>query len=112
MPTANNLIKNISNKTTYRRTRINFFNVNKPTSNNKPHSLTKHDIQNITASCLYLATKYEEIYPPEMEYFCKIPQKEMSNNQLAELECKIVNALQFNLSVPTLANWLNIYLYD
>lgn len=47
-----------------------------------------------------------------MEYFAKIPQIDMTNNQLADLESKIVNTLNFNLTVPTYSNWMNVYLHD
>lgn len=77
LPSANAYIKNISNST-FRRTRKN--NVNQNTNKSNLNTFNKSEIQNITASCLYLAAKYEEIYPPDMEYFAKIPQKDMTND--------------------------------
>jgi hypothetical protein len=76
LPSANSYIKSISNST-FRRKKTNS---QSNTNTNKPiNTFSKNEIQNITASCLYLAAKYEEIYPPDMEYFAKIPQKDMSN---------------------------------
>jgi len=64
MLNINNMIRNNSNSTS-RRTRSNFFNVNKHYSsststsnnNNHPKQISRQEVQNIVASCLYLAAK-------------------------------------------------------
>lgn len=62
MLNINNMIRNNSNSTN-RRTRSNFSAVNKHSSsstsnyNNHPKQISRQEVQNIVASCLYLAAK-------------------------------------------------------
>jgi len=74
--------------------------------------LKEQNIQEIAATCLYIASKIEEIYPPALEYFAKTPEESMTNEGLVNLEREIIQILQFELSVPTTNNWLNIYAAD
>ena len=53
-------------------------------------SLKEQQIQEIAATCLYIAGKMEEIYPPNMEYFAKTPEESMTDTQLVNLEKDIL----------------------
>lgn len=77
-----------------------------------PQPLKEQQIQEIAATCLYIASKMEEIYPPNMEYFAKTPEESMTDTHLVNLERDIIQSLSFELSVPTANNWLNIYAAD
>jgi hypothetical protein len=43
-----------------------------------------------------------------MEYFAKTPEESMTDTQLVNLEKDILQTLNFDLSVPTPNNWLNV----
>lgn len=77
-----------------------------------PQPLKEQQIQEIAATCLYIASKMEEIYPPNMEYFAKTPEESMTDTHLVNLERDIIQTLNFELSVPTANNWLNVYCAD
>ncbi|PHU14361.1 Cyclin-B2-1, partial [Capsicum chinense] len=58
------------------------------------------DSENSTAALL-LAYKYEQISVPVVEDLILIPDKAYARKKVLEMENLIVNALQFNMTVPT-----------
>ena len=47
---------------------------------------------------MFLASKYEEIYPPSAKDFVYVTDKAYTKNEVLEMEGKIISLLQFNLT--------------
>jgi len=58
-------------------------------------------LQEIAATCLYIAAKLEEIYPPGVDHFSTTPEEPMTDEYLQNLEIDIMNTLNWNCTVPT-----------
>lgn len=59
---------------------------------------------------MLLASKYEEIYPPEIRDLVFITDRAYNKEQILEMESTMANALQFRLTVPTIYCFLLRYL--
>ena len=57
-----------------------------------------------------IAAKYEEIYPPEMRDLVYITDRAYNKQEILEMESEIVNALEFQFTVPTVHSFLCRYL--
>jgi len=67
-------------------------------------------LQLVGVAALLLASKYEEIYPPEMRDLVYITDRAYNKQEIVDMESEIVNTLQFNLTVPTIHSFLCRYL--
>merc|ERR1711981_1074222 len=63
--------------------------------------VTKEQLQLLGAAALLIASKFEEIYPPEIEDFVHISDRAFKKDAVIKMEGEILNALKFNVSVPT-----------
>ena len=63
--------------------------------------VTRQDYQLVGVACLWIASKYEEIYPPRMSAFTQVTDCSYSSNELKIMEGKILLALAFNLNRTT-----------
>lgn len=70
--------------------------------------LSEQGIQSVAATCLYIAAKLEEIYPPSIDHFANTPEVPLKLDELLELEREIIMAIQWNCTVPTQNNWLGL----
>ena len=61
----------------------------------------KAEYQLVGVACLWIASKYEEIYPPRMESFIKVTDSSYSVAELKAMEGRIILALKFNLTYTT-----------
>jgi len=52
-------------------------------------------------ACLWIASKYEEIYPPRMQNYIQVTDSSYSLSELKAMEGKILLALRFNLNYAT-----------
>ena len=59
--------------------------------------LLKKQLQLIASSCLLIASKYEEIYPPEIRDFVYISNRLFNKEDMIEIEYDILKILNFNL---------------
>lgn len=59
---------------------------------------------------MLLASKYEEIYPPEIRDLVFITDRAYNKEQILEMESTMANALEFRLTVPTIYCFLLRYL--
>lgn len=59
---------------------------------------------------MLLASKYEEIYPPQIRDLVFITDRAYNRDQILEMETTMANALQFRLTVPTIYCFLLRYL--
>ncbi|KAH9315095.1 hypothetical protein KI387_023722, partial [Taxus chinensis] len=62
--------------------------------------MRKH-LQLVGVTAMLLACKYEEVSVPVVDDFVQISDKAYSREEMLEMEKSMLNALQFNMSVPT-----------
>jgi hypothetical protein len=63
--------------------------------------ISKEEYQLVGVACLWIASKYEEIYPPRMRDYVEVTAGSYSRLQLKAMEGKIVDALGFDLNRVT-----------
>lgn len=67
-------------------------------------------LQLLGVAALLAASKYEEIYPPEIRDLVYITDRAYNKHEILEMESQIINALKFNFTVPTIHSFLCRYL--
>jgi len=74
----------------------------------RPVSRTK--LQLVGCTAMLVASKYEEIYAPEVRDFVFISDKAYTREQILMMEAIVLNTLQFNLTVPSALRFGQRYL--
>ena len=69
--------------------------------------VSKEDYQLLGVTCLWIASKYEEIYPPRMKKYTEVTAFTYNGSQLKQMEGNILNAIDFNLTKITSLALLN-----
>ncbi|GMT19044.1 hypothetical protein PFISCL1PPCAC_10341 [Pristionchus fissidentatus] len=64
-------------------------------------SVSRPNVQLVGTAALMIASKYEQIHPPELKDFAYVTDDSYSENQILRMEQKILNLLRFDVSVPT-----------
>lgn len=64
-------------------------------------------LQLVGAAAMFIAAKYEEIYPPDVAEFVYITDDTYNKRQVLRMEHLVLKVLGFNLSVPTTYLLLN-----
>ncbi|KAM8966839.1 G1/S-specific cyclin-E2 [Pelodytes ibericus] len=72
--------------------------------------VSKGMLQLIGVSCLFIAAKLEEIYPPKINEFAYVTDGACCEDDIIEMELIILKALKWDLSPVTAISWLNLYL--
>lgn len=72
-------------------------------------TVTKEIFQLVGLACLFIAGKFEEIYPPSLEEYLDSCNNAYSREQLLQIETIILNSIQFNLVI---LNHLDILEYN
>eukprot|EP00850_Spirogloea_muscicola_P003108 SM000012S25370 [mRNA] locus=s12:773858:776602:+ [translate_table: standard] len=65
------------------------------------HTVSRKNLQLVGVTAMLLASKYEEIWAPEVGDFVYISDNAYSREQILSMEKLMLNTLQFNLTVPT-----------
>lgn len=73
-------------------------------------SVQRSKLQLVGAASMFLAAKFEEIYPPEVGDFVYITDDTYTKLQIARMEAVVLKALSFNLLSPTILTFLQRYL--
>ena len=73
--------------------------------------LSQHKIKNtqlhlLGVTTILLATKYEEIYPPELRDLLAVSENKFTRDQVLSMEGEILNGLDFNLTAPSAYQFL------
>eukprot|EP00808_Paulinella_micropora_P001333 g11701.t1 len=76
---------------------------------NAQHPITRSDLQLLGVSCLFLASKLEEIYPPNAGDFSVTTDGGFTANQIAAMERRVLYVLNWNLHTQTPFSWLRMY---
>ena len=63
--------------------------------------VARQRLQLVGVTCMLLASKYEEIYFPEVRDFVYITDRAYTRQQILQMESLILNTLGFELTVPT-----------
>ncbi|XP_044297721.1 cyclin-A1 [Varanus komodoensis] len=74
-------------------------------------SVLRGKLQLVGTAAILLAAKYEEIYPPEVEEFVYITDDTYTKKQLLRMEYLLLKVLAFDLTVPTINQFLLQYLH-
>ncbi|KAL8624021.1 hypothetical protein ACOMHN_041611 [Nucella lapillus] len=67
-------------------------------------SVLRSKLQLVGAAAMFLAAKYEEIYPPDVNEFVYITDDTYQRKQILRMEHLILKVLKFDITSPTI-NW-------
>ncbi|RWS27716.1 G1/S-specific cyclin-E-like protein [Leptotrombidium deliense] len=70
----------------------------------------KQSLQLIGITCLFIASKIEEIYPPKLSEFAYVTDGACSDDEIIIKELVILKALNWDLYPMTINSWLSIYM--
>ncbi|XP_076051182.1 cyclin E isoform X2 [Oratosquilla oratoria] len=73
-------------------------------------NVPKQQLQLIGITCLFIAAKIEEIYPPKLSDFAFVTDSACTEHEILEKELVILKCLNWDLSPITSNSWLNTYL--
>ena len=66
-------------------------------------------LQLVGITAMFIACKYEEIYPPELKDFVYITDGAYIKSDVLNMEIKMLKSLEFNVTFPTQWSFLEIY---
>ena len=72
-------------------------------------SVPRAKLQLLGVVCMLIASKYEEIYFPELNDFVYITDKAYSKRQILSMETVVLNGLNFEFSLPTTVRFILVY---
>jgi cyclin A len=67
---------------------------------------SRHKLQLLGVSCMLIASKYEEVCPPQVEEFCYITDNTYTREEMLSMERKILTFLNFDMTIPTTKSFL------
>ncbi|GMI82672.1 cyclin-dependent protein kinase 3;2 [Hibiscus trionum] len=70
------------------------------------NALNRQRLQLLGVSSMLIASKYEEIHPPNVEDFCCITDNTYTKDQVVKMEADILKSLKFELGNPTVQTFL------
>ncbi|XP_052815228.1 G1/S-specific cyclin-E-like [Mya arenaria] len=73
-------------------------------------NILKHQLQLLGITCLFIAAKLEEIYPPKLVEFAYVTDGACTEDEILDQELIILKAIKWDLSPVTANGWLNVYL--
>lgn len=62
--------------------------------------MPKKQLQLVGVTAMFLASKYEEMYPPEIADFAYVTDRAYTTSQIRDMEMKILRVLKFKLGRP------------
>jgi len=69
-------------------------------------------LQQVGVTCLFIASKYEDIHPPEIRDLVYITDQSSTREEILHTEVEILNALGFRVSRPTIYHFLQYFAYS
>ncbi|XP_078077580.1 cyclin-A1 [Mustelus asterias] len=75
-------------------------------------SVLRGKLQLVGTAAMLVASKYEEIYPPEIDEFVYITDDTYTKKQLLRMEHLLLKVLSFDMTVPTVNQFLTQYLKE
>lgn len=74
--------------------------------------VTRSKLQLLGTTCMYIASKYEEMYPPGLDEFSFITDNTYEIKHILRMEQIVMKMLNFSLSGPTSFTFLQSYLVN
>ncbi|OMJ79482.1 hypothetical protein SteCoe_20491 [Stentor coeruleus] len=71
--------------------------------------ITKKQLQLVGITAIFIASKYEEIYPPNARDFLIITNQAYSKQHLLKMEVDMLKAVDFNITFPTAWRFMDKY---
>lgn len=68
--------------------------------------VARNKLQLIGVTCMLIAAKYEEIYPPELKNFVYITDNAYSRKEVLQMEYSILSKLGFDVTFPSCFRFL------
>lgn len=68
--------------------------------------ISKSKLQTVGVAAMVIASKYEEIYPPELKDFIHVTEKSVSKSEVINMENQILKRLKFELSAPSILRFI------
>ena len=65
------------------------------------HKIEKNQLHLLGVSTLWIAAKYEEIYPPDLNDFLQVSENKFSRQQVLDMEKIILMKLNFKITAPS-----------
>ncbi|KAI7986007.1 Cyclin-A2-4 [Camellia lanceoleosa] len=72
--------------------------------------IERQRLQLLGITCMFIASKYEEICAPRVEEFCFITDNTYSRGEVLKMESQVLKNLGFQLSAPTAKKFLRRFL--
>ena len=72
--------------------------------------ILRQDFQLLGITCLFIAAKYEEIYPPDIKNFLNITAQDYKKETMLKIESEIIKSLDFKLNFTSPLFFLNEFL--
>lgn len=72
-------------------------------------NILRTKLQLVEVSCLLIACKYDEIYPPEIKDFVFITGNAYKRQEIIDMENEILSVLKFEVTTPSALQYLVIY---
>lgn len=72
-------------------------------------SVVRAKLQLVGTAAMFIAAKYEEIYPPDVKEFVYITDDTYTKKQVLRMEHLILKVLSFDLSIPTVLTFLTTF---
>ncbi|CAM4778029.1 unnamed protein product [Rotaria magnacalcarata] len=73
-------------------------------------NVTRSKLQLVGTTCMYVASKYEEMYPPALDEFSFITDNTYETKHILRMEQIVMKMLNFSLSGPTCYTFIQYYL--
>ncbi|XP_072977180.1 cyclin-A3-1-like [Typha angustifolia] len=70
------------------------------------NALGRQKLQLLGVSCMLVASKYEEIIPPNVEDFCYITDNTYTKQEVVKMESDVLKFLHFEMGNPTVKTFL------
>lgn len=74
------------------------------------NDINKQQLQLVGITCLFIAAKIEEIYPPKVSDFAYVTDGACTEKEILHKELVILKSLKWNLNSMTANSWLTIYM--
>jgi len=65
-------------------------------------------LQLVGVAAMFIASKYEEIQPPELHDWVYITDNAYTQDDVLSMECQVLTTLNFNIMVPTAAHFFDM----
>jgi cyclin A len=75
-------------------------------------SVSRQSFQLLGTSALFISSKYEEIYPPDINEFVYITDDSYTKKQVLNMERMVLKVLQFDISSPSIHYFLKKFLTE